>query len=129
MHEKQERGENVAELDKISCVKHGGNPIGLGSFYMASPVSVYSGLGYIPICKRCLFEMVREYYVRYKDMRKSIYYMCRKLDVAFNSNIYEGALEKDGEDPKKVFQSYMVQYNSLGGTNNIHLPFDDGEHI
>lgn len=119
----------MAEIDKIQCVKHGGNGMNLSNFYMASPVSIYSGLGFIPICKRCLYEMVNEYYSRYKDMKKTIYYMCRKIDVAFNSNIYEGSLEKSEDNAKKVFQSYMTQYNSLGNTNNVFLPFDDGEHI
>lgn len=119
----------MIEADKLSCVKHGGKELNLSNFYMASPVSIYNALGYIPICKKCLYEMTNEYNSRYKDMRKAIYYICRKIDVAFNSNIYEGALEKDGTDIKKIFQSYMTQYNSLGRTNNTFLPFDDGEHI
>lgn len=119
----------MAELEKLQCAKHGGNPIILSNFYIASPVSIFSGLGYIPICKKCLYKMVSEYYNIYKDMKRAIYYMCRKLDIAFNNNIFEGALEKDSENAKKVFQSYITQYNSLGNTNNAFLPFDDGEHI
>ena len=119
----------MTEINKISCVKHGGDAIGLRNYYIASSVSMFSGIGYIPICKRCLYEDLDKYYSRYKDIKKSIYYMCRKMDVAFNSNIYEGALEKGGNNVKKVFQSYMTQYNSLGETNNVFLPFDDGEHI
>ncbi len=123
----------MAEIDKLTCVNHGGKPINLGSFYMASEVSIYKGIGYIPICKRCLFEMAENYYEKYKDMKIAVYYMCRKIDIAFNSNIFEGALEgalSEGEmSAQKVFQSYIVQYNSLGRKNNIHFPFDEGEHI
>lgn len=119
----------MAEVEKITCVKHGGNPINLSNFYMASSVSLFSGIGYIPICKKCLFAMAREYYSRYKDMKKTVYYMCRKIDIAFNNNIYEGALERGLDDAKKVFQSYITHYNSLGQKDNLFLPFDDGEHI
>ena len=120
----------MAEITKLTCTNHGGNPISLTNFYMASEISVFKGIGYIPICKKCLFEMVNNYYDKYKDMRLAIYYMCRKIDIAFNSNIFEGALtEDDIEDAQKVFQSYIIQYNSLGRKNNIHFPFDDGEHI
>lgn len=123
----------MAEIDKITCIKHGGNPIVLSNFYISGRESIFGGIGYIPICKDCLYDMTTNYYNIYKDMKLSIYYMCRKIDVAFNSNIFEAALgkglEKDEDIPKKVFQSYITQYNSLGRKNNVFLPFDDGEHI
>lgn len=119
----------MAEINKIICVNHGGNPIGLSNFYMATEVSIYKGIGRIPICKKCLFEMAQNYYDKYKDMKLVIYYMCRKIDVPFNSNIYEGALTEGLDDAQKVFQSYITQYNSLGRKNNIFFPFDEGEHI
>lgn len=119
----------MAETDKLMCVKHGGNKINLSNFYMASDVSMFSGIGYIPICKRCLFDKASEYYKKYSDMKKAIYYMCELIDVGFNINLCESAIEKERQDAKRVFQSYMVQYNSLGATNNIQLPFRDGEHL
>lgn len=119
----------MAEINKIICVNHGGNPIGLSNFYMATEVSVFKGIGYIPICKKCLFEMANNYYDKYKDMKLVIYYMCRKIDIAFNSNIYEGAFTEGVDNAQKVFQSYITQYNSLGRKNNIYFPFDEGEHI
>lgn len=122
-------GEYVAEIKKLICVNHGGNPLGLNNFYIASEVSMFKGIGYIPICKKCLFEMANSYYDKYKDMKLSIYYMCRKIDIAFNSNIFEGAFGEGAESPQKVFQSYITQYNSLGRKNNIFFPFDEGEHV
>lgn len=119
----------MADTDKLTCTYHGNKPIKLQNFYMASEVSMFKGIGYIPICKRCLFEMVDEYYAKHKDMRECIYYMCRKIDIAFNNNIFEGALKEAGANPQRVFQSYMIQYNSLGRTNNTQFPFDDGEHL
>ncbi|HSH51937.1 MAG TPA: hypothetical protein VK982_09475, partial [Bacteroidales bacterium] len=117
-----------AEIEKLICAKHG-NKIKVSNFYIASDVSMFSALGYIPICKKCLYEMANDYYSKYNDMKLSIYYICRKIDVAFDNNIYESALRKGKNNVKEVFQSYMRQYNSLGQTNNAQLPFDDGEHI
>lgn len=123
----------MAEIEKLTCAKHGGNSIVLSKFYIAGNSSIFGGIGYIPICKDCLYTMVDDYYEIYKDMKLAIYYICRKIDVAFNNNIFESALgkglEKGKDVPKKVFQSYITQYNSLGKTNNTFIPFDDGEHV
>lgn len=118
----------MAEIESLICSKHG-NEIKVSNFYIASEVSTFSGLGYIPICKNCLYEMVNNYYDKYKNMRLVIYYICRKIDIAFDSTIYDAALRKGKDNAKKVFQSYMIQYNSLGQTNGAQLPFDNGEHL
>ena len=97
----------MAEIKKLICVNHGGNPLGLNNFYIASEVSMFKGIGYIPICKKCLFEMANSYYDKYKDMKLSIYYMCRKIDIAFNSNIFEGAFGEGAESPQKSFFSHI----------------------
>lgn len=118
----------MADRDRITCAKHNANLLP-SNFYMASANSIFSGLGRIPICKRCLFEMANTYYATYQDMALSIYYMCRKIDVAYDSNVFEGSLKQGEYDPVKVFQSYMVQYNSLGSLNGVQLSFDNGEHV
>lgn len=118
----------MAEIESLICSKHG-NEIKVSNFYIASEVSTFSGLGYIPICKNCLYEMVNNYYDKYKNMKLAIYYICRKIDIAFDSTIYDAALRKGKDNAKKVFQSYMIQYNSLGQTNGAQLPFDNGEHL
>lgn len=119
----------MAEIEKLICIHHGGDPIRIDRFYMATESSIFKGVGYIPICKKCLFKMANDYYEQYKDIKIAIYLMCMKVDIAFDSGIYNGALKNSGEKTGKVFQSYMVQYNSLGSTNKIQLSFLDGEHI
>lgn len=116
--------------DKITCVKgkHRG-ALAINNFYVAGQNTVFSGLGRIPICKTCLYTMVENYYKTRKDMRVAIYLMCRKIDVAFDENVFEGALTEIGLTPTKVFMNYMTQYNSLGFKNGAMLPFDDGEHL
>lgn len=121
--------DRMSDIDKIICTKHGGNPIGLQNYYIANDATIFSGIGYIPICKDCLYKKANQYYNRYNDMQKTIYYMCRKVDIAFDSAIFDAAERKGKNNTKKVFQSYMTQYNSLGKENNTQLNFDDGEHL
>lgn len=113
---------------KILCVKHGAE-LGLSNFYVANSNTVFSGLGRIPFCKTCLYEMVKGYYESTNDMKLSIYYMCRKMDISFDSNIFEGATKNAESNAVEVFKSYMTQYNSLGKKNETQLSFDGGEHI
>lgn len=117
----------MSNKKKLRCTKHG-NEIMLSNFYIASDSSIFSGIGYIPICKNCIWKMVENYYEVHKDMKLAVYYMCRKIDVAFSSNVFDGAL-KAGGNVREVFQSYMRQYNSLGQENGLQLSFDDGEHV
>lgn len=119
----------MAKAKKITCVKHGAELV-RSAFYMATPIdSVFAGVGVIPICKTCLLKMAEAYYDKYQDYEISIYYMCRKVDIAFDSAILEGALKSGGNDIKRVFSRYMTQFNSLGSSNNAQLSFDDGEHL
>lgn len=119
----------MSEIKSLICVHHGGKAINLSNFYKAKEGSIYKGIGYIPICKKCLYEKAEQYYKKYKDMKVAIYYLCELIDVAFSSSVFYGAAENEGNDIKKVFQSYMRQYNSIGATNNIQSSFRDGEHL
>lgn len=118
----------MAERERITCVKHNADLLP-SNFYLAGESSVFAGIGRIPICKGCLYKMAESYYAKYQDMALSIYYMCRKIDIAYDSNIYEGALKQGDHDIVKVFQSYMRQFNSIGAKNDSYLPFDYGEHL
>ena len=118
------------ENNLSTCVK--GNHRGAlveGNFYMAGQNTIFSGLGRIPICKNCLYEMMENYYDTRKDMRVAMYLMCRKIDIAFDGNIFEGTYTNEEMTPTRVLMVYMTQYNSLGFKNGAMLPFDDGEHV
>lgn len=119
----------MGDRKRITCVKHGGNLLP-DSFYMATPEdSVFSGIGRIPICKNCLFKMADEYFEKYNDYAYTIYLMCQKVDIAYYSGTFEGAMKAGDTLASKVFQRYIVQFNSLGEVNNSQLPFIEGEHI
>lgn len=118
----------MAEKKRITCVKHNANLLP-NNFYLAGENSVFSGIGRIPICKNCLYKMVEDYYIKYEDMTYAVYLMCRKMDVAYDSNLYDGALKRSNNEIVNVFQSYMIQFNSIGARNGVQLSFDHGEHL
>ena len=98
----------MADDEKIRCVKHDALLVP-SNFYIASNESIFSGIGRIPICKKCLYDMVNEYYKTHKDLALAIYYVCRKIDVAYDSRALDGALKSGDNNPRKTFQSYMPQ--------------------
>lgn len=119
----------MSDIKKLICTKHGGNPIGVSNFYIAGESSIFGGLGRIPICKKCLYLEVEKYYNKSKDLRLSMYFMCRKIDVAFDTNTFEGSTKSEDITIVKIFQNYMRQINSIGGINGSMSCFDEGEHI
>lgn len=113
--------------DEGLCVKHG-KVVKKSNFYKASDSSVYSGIGFIPICKKCIIKEIDKYLDIYDgDTHKAVYYTCRLLDVAFNNSAYESAIKSAKSD--NVFGNYMRFYNSLGSENGTDTCFDNGEGI
>lgn len=114
-------------MSKITCVKHG-STIAKENFYLCPDNSLYDGIGRIPICKNCLYDIVEDYFKKYKKPDLALYYTCRVMDVAFFGDAFESVF-KPGMSMKAVLQGYMRYINSLGVENGQRLPFDHGEHI
>lgn len=116
------------EKELILCVKHG-KELATANFYVANSSSLFSAIGRIPVCKSCISKLFSEYLAVHKDGKIAIYNMCRKLDIAFSNNNYEGASKEADGDFEKLFGLYMKNHNSLGKQNGVGLSFDDGEHL
>lgn len=124
--------------DELLCVAHN-KVLKKSNFYIAEQSSLYGEIGRIPVCKSCVAKLADKYQERYgDDYRRSLYMMCRKLDVPFSNSLYEGCLnstvkERDtkekGKDVKNIFGWYMRQFNSIGSKNGVVGSFDDGEEL
>ena len=112
--------------NKIQCVYHG-SFLREDSFYLSMPSSLYRGIGRIPVCKSCMEKILDELYAEYKDERLAVFHLCRKLDIPFDSNFYNGAT-KGSENPWQTFSYYMRQINSFGRKQTTG-GFDSGEDI
>lgn len=119
----------MSEIKNLICVKHGGSPIGLNNFYMALSGSMYSGIGYIPVCKSCIDKIYNEYLKKYKEEKLAIYNMCRLLDLPFTYSSYEGAIAHSEKSNWKLYQSFFKHINSLGEFNSSTTCFADSESL
>ena len=65
-----------------------------GNFYRtASPL--YSRLGYLPICKECVFKHFDEYRNLYEDERAAVRRTCMLFDFYYSDKIYDISQPKD----------------------------------
>lgn len=121
--------EYTEKIDKLMCTKHGGRPIALDNFYMACPESLFFGIGYIPICKKCLYEILELYLKTHEDIKVAMYFMCRKIDIAFYHTEFESANRGNRKNIVKTFQTYMRLFNSICKTNDKWRPFDYSDYV
>lgn len=129
--------DELEVFEKMTCISHGGRPLttGLGStttkpsFYKASQGSIFASMRVIPICKTCINNMYVEYYRQDKNAMLAVWKVCRRLDIAFVHNIYEGAVTRarntiqekvkngtfeKGECEEDLYLGwYLQQYNSF----------------
>ena len=110
------------EYDKIICACHGGEPISISNFY-TSYSKLFTGIGVIPICKKCIGEVFDDLLKKYKNDKHAIYKLCERLDVPFYNGVYEGT--KNGK--WKSYQTYFKNINSFKDKNRYGDCFDDGE--
>lgn len=89
--------------------------------------TIYKGIGKIPLCIDCIVKLYSEYLRKYGDEKLATYYMCRKLDVYYETIIYEAA--KKQSNNKKTNTSlariYIQKVNSMPQYQN--KTFDDSE--
>lgn len=117
----------MSEIKSLTCTKHGGKPISISNFYRAPSKSIYSGIGYVAVCKECIDKYYEEYVKKYKDEEEAIYYLCMLLDLPFSHGDYEGAVQHSSKTGWKLYQSFFKQLNSFGEVNSSGTCFTDSE--
>ncbi|MGJ0846622.1 hypothetical protein ACR77J_08030 [Tissierella praeacuta] len=119
----------MSEIKSLMCTKHGGKAISISNFYRAPSKSIYSGIGYVAVCKDCIDKYYEEYLVKYKNEEEAIYYLCMLLDLPFSHGDYEGAVQHSSKTGWKLYQSFFKQLNSFGEINSSGTCFADGEAL
>lgn len=74
---------------------------------------LYKNKGKMPICKDCVIDIFEEYFTRYNDDKKSVYYMCRAVDSYFDEVIYDSAVQQALEKSSNMARVYFQKINSL----------------
>ena len=75
--------------------------------FYASNSDIYSGMGYLPICKDCLTKMYKKFLKKYKNPLRAMQRLCMSFDIYYN----EDAVKSCGDDPDKVLGSYFRRLN------------------
>lgn len=123
------KGDDVmAKSEKISCTCCG--DLKQEKEYYISKSSIYKANAHLPICKNCLGDIYDDYYRKFSDMQKSLYYMCRKVNICFSLVSYDAVLKelKNGKTTP-VWKMYMTKLNSIGSKNGAGDDFDSSDEI
>lgn len=83
----------------------------LRGYFPASYSYLYKGTGFLPYCKECVDGMFSAYLLECKDSRVAVRQMCRKLDLYWNSKVYE-AVEKQNST-RTMMTSYISKINAV----------------
>jgi len=117
------------EKPKLFCLIHpnGVTELAETQFYVVRGESIFSQVGKIMICKACCSRLYQQYYTETQDPKLSMYYACRKMDIAFINKVYESSFEECNGDWTRVLGFYMKNYSSLGAKNGWNYSFDNSE--
>jgi len=113
-------------VEKLLCVGHNKMLVKSSeNFYMTNSGSLYSSIGLIPICKTCIRKIYMDYlYSNKKDVSRAIFLTCRKLDIRFDFNNCNGAIERSKGDLEGAFGWYVQINNSLKQNSGVSSNFD-----
>lgn len=111
--------------DQGFCISHNG-VLSKTNFYKAGDNNIYSGMGYIPVCKKCMISMYENYVTLYKDTKKALFFLCRRIDVAYFEDVADSAL-KQSNSKGVIVGNYLKLYNTTAKKAGKHGCFDDGD--
>jgi hypothetical protein len=81
----------------------------------------------MPICKSCCLELYDFNLDKYKDEMQAVYYTCERLDVYFELNLFNSALEQSKQKDSNAMAIYIQKVNSLKQYQS--KTFLDGERL
>lgn len=90
--------------DRAVCVKCGTDYSRRKGYFPVSYAALYKGLGYIPVCGKCIDSMYESYLSQCNNARDAVRQVCRKLDLFWSDSVYERA------EKKSTTRSIMLQY-------------------
>ena len=90
---------------------------------------MYSGNGYLPICKSCIAELYESYRKIYGSEQKALQRVCMAFDLYYNENLF---LSCKSKSPEAMMGTYiknlnMVQNRGKTFDNSLEEGFDFGK--
>lgn len=108
------------DSDRAICVKCGAEYSRRRGYFPVSYAAMYKGLGYIPVCGKCIDSLYNSYLSECNNAKDAVRQVCRKLDLYWNSNLYDAA------EKKATTRSVMLQYiMRINGSTYAGKSYDD----
>ena len=83
----------------------------LNGFFYKSNQQLYKGIGYLPICKRCVDLLFENYLAESGSAKDSVEQICRKLDLYWDESLCNSALKSDSA--RNVASTYISRLNAF----------------
>lgn len=113
------------ETIKCTCC---GNLMKNSSFYKSySFIFKNNSDSRMSVCKECLLEIYAIYLEKYRDRKKAIFEVCKKVDAFFSDSLYEAVEIQAQKANSNVCKIYFQKANSLKQYRG--LTFDNAEML
>lgn len=96
--------------DRAVCAKCGEEYSRRKGYFPVSYAASYKGLGYVPICGRCIESLYNGYLAQCGNSRDAVRQVCRKLDLYWSGNVFDAAEKK--ATTKSIMHQYIIKINT-----------------
>lgn len=83
----------------------------LNGYFYKSYAQLYKGVGYMPVCKRCVDKLYEDFLRESGSEEKAIHHLCRKLNLYWNKDLFEAATK--GSPTRTLVVGYINKINTV----------------
>lgn len=95
-------------MERLTCLNEN-KEYPITSFFDADKSSIFGAYGNIPLCKKCIGNIAKEFYKAYSDKKLAVFLTCLKLDVRFVTALYE-EIERDNISADRMALGYIEAF-------------------
>lgn len=108
------------------CCKCGVHSLKIQFYNSKNPIHV-ANAGKLPWCQKCVKGIYADLLTEYGDKEFAIYYLCRKLDVFFSSEIFNRAQKSAERTSHSIVSEYIAMFNAGFGSTGSNVGSCFGE--
>ena len=106
---------NVPQKEKkqFKCVCCGNEKNQEREFYKSNSIILKSNDNRMVVCKQCVLDLYGFLVTKYENTKTALYFLCRLLDVYFDSNLYPSVEIQANNSGSNICAIYFQKINSL----------------
>lgn len=94
----------------IVCARCGTGYKARQSNFSPCHCSIYKGIGYLTVCKKCVEAMFQQYLVVSMDAKRAVRQICRKLDLYWSDDAFEQVFKRNAQN--SLITAYISKINT-----------------